>query len=253
MHGHHVIAVDWSGRADARHAETIWAAEVIDGRLTSLQNGRTRDEVVAHLIETTGDVTVGFDFSFSMPAWWFREQGWIGVEDAWRFARDRGEALITDHEPPFFGRAGSKAPPLAQRFRRTELTAQPAKSIFQLAGAGAVGVGSLRGMPHLLSLREAGFAIWPFDAPGPRTVVEIYPRLLIAEPVDKGRWAARRAYLRRFEDTQDPILLERAAGSEDAFDAVVSALAMATGLGELAMATDLDEQLEGRIWRGTPA
>lgn len=35
-------------------------------------------------------------------------------------------------------------------------------------------------MPQLLRLREAGFAIWPFDPPGPRTVVELYPRTAAA-------------------------------------------------------------------------
>ena len=43
------------------------------------------------------------------------------------------------------------------------------KSIFQLAGPGAVGPGSLRGMPLLTTLRDRGFAVWPFDPVGPRT------------------------------------------------------------------------------------
>ena len=51
------------------------------------------------------------------------------------------------------------------------------KSIFQLAGPGAVGPGSLRGMPLLTTLRDRGWAVWPFDPFGPRTVVEVYPAL----------------------------------------------------------------------------
>ena len=41
------------------------------------------------------------------------------------------------------------------------LTSVRPKSTFQIGGAGAVGTGSLRGMPHLLTLREAGCAVWP--------------------------------------------------------------------------------------------
>ena len=39
------------------------------------------------------------------------------------------------------------------------------KSVFQIGGAGSVGTASLRGMPVLQRLREAGFAVWPFDRP----------------------------------------------------------------------------------------
>ena len=121
------------------------------------------------------------------------------------------------------------------------------ESVFQLAGPGAVGVGSLRGMPHLLELD--GFSVWPFDPPGPARVLEIYPRALTGR-VDKGRWASRHAYLERYAG-QDPMLLERAAGSEDAFDAAVSALVMGAHADEFAALQQTDdpvERLEGRIW-----
>ena len=39
------------------------------------------------------------------------------------------------------------------------------KSVFQVGGAGSVGTASLRGFAVLLRLREAGFRVWPFDAP----------------------------------------------------------------------------------------
>lgn len=64
------------------------------------------------------------------------------------------------------------------------------KSVFQIGGAGAVGTGSLRGMPILKRLRDAGFAVWPFDAPRWPCVVEIYPRLLTGA-VNKGSAGAR--------------------------------------------------------------
>jgi len=33
-------------------------------------------------------------------------------------------------------------------------------------------------MPFLARLRASGWAIWPFDAAGPRTAIEIYPSAL---------------------------------------------------------------------------
>jgi hypothetical protein len=55
--------------------------------------------------------------------------------------------------------------------------------------------------------------------------VEIYPRALTG-PLRKSSWTERHAYLRtRFPD-QPTDLLERAAGSEDAFDAALSSLVM---------------------------
>jgi predicted nuclease with RNAse H fold len=242
------IAVDWSGRAGAGQRESIWVAEVVGGRLVSLRNGMTREEVVGYLVEAAGRderLTVGLDFAFSLPAWWVRRQGIREVGEVWR----RSESLLRDRPSPFFGTAGSSAPPAAQRYRRTD-QALRAKSVFQLAGPGAVGVGSLRGMPFLLQLRGAGLSVWPFDAPASQRVVEIYPRALTG-PVDKGRWARRHEHVHeRFPD-QDERLLERAAGSEDAFDAAVSALVMGAHVAELAelrRATDPTELLEGRIW-----
>lgn len=44
------VAIDWSGR-EKGEAEHNWIAEVEDGRLCELHNGRTRHEVVKYLIE----------------------------------------------------------------------------------------------------------------------------------------------------------------------------------------------------------
>jgi len=60
-----------------------------------------------------------------------------------------------------------------------------------------------------------GFGVWPFDDPGWPRVVEIYPRALTG-PVDKGRFRCRHRYLLEHFADQERILLERAAGSEDA-------------------------------------
>jgi predicted nuclease with RNAse H fold len=235
----HVIAVDWSGRTDARQAESLWVAEVAGGRLVDLRNGRRREEVIAYLA-TFRKVVVGLDFAFSLPEWWLREQGIADVRELWR----RAPVLLRDRPAPFWGAAGSKALPVERRFRRTERDLR-AKSVFQLAGPGAVGIGSLRGMPHLLELE--GFSVWPFDPPAAARVVEIYPRALTG-PVNKSRWSARHHHQREHFAGQDPVLIERAAGSEDAFDAAVSALVMAREFTALPPARDATDRLEGRIW-----
>jgi hypothetical protein len=81
--------------------------------------------------------------------------------------------------------------------------------------------------------------------------VEIYPRVLTG-PVNKSSWRRRREFLfDRFPDQAAP-LLERAAGSEDAFDAAASALVMAghaEALSQLPPAVGLPYAIEGRIWR----
>jgi hypothetical protein len=212
--------------------------------------------VVAELVRRTagdGPVVVGLDFAFSFPRWWCERNGWQTARDAWAAARALGEDWLAACDAPLWGRPGVRNPHAPSRaYRRTdrEMPVGSPKSVFQIGGAGAVGTGSIRGMPHLLTLADAGFAIWPFDEPGDRRVVEIYPRVLTGA-VNKGRWRDRHEYLgRRFPD-QELRMLERAAGSEDAFDAAVSALVMsehAAALGALERSEDPDYAIEGRIW-----
>jgi hypothetical protein len=110
-------------------------------------------------------------------------------------------------------------------------------------------------MPALLKLREAAFAIWPFDPPGSHTVVEIYPRLLTKE-VHKRNQDRRIEYLRaeQFAAFDVPWKTE-ASSCEDAFDAAISAVCMQEHLDELQSlpATTIQEQIEGKIWApGSP-
>jgi hypothetical protein len=105
-------------------------------------------------------------------------------------------------------------------------------------------------MPQLLRLREAGFSIWPFDAVGRPLVVEIYPRLLTGSVV-KSDAVARASYLAEKFPMLASELRERAASTEDAFDAAVSALVMARHSAELAsLSNETGEvaSLEGEIW-----
>lgn len=249
-----VIAIDWSGRAKGA-AEAIWLAEVRGGKLIDLRSGHTADQVVAELCAQPADASliVGLDFAFSFPAWWCEEQGWEDIRDVWHGALDRADSWLEGCPPPFWGRAG-KANQLerARLFRKTdrEITRGTPKSVFQIGGAGAVGTGSIRGMPHLLTLAEAGFAVWPFENATARTVIEIYPRAFTRRPVHKSSWRQRHAYVFEHLRGQPPELLERAAGSEDAFDAAVSALGMAAAPDRIARLPQLSEpySIEGCIW-----
>lgn len=257
-----MIAVDWSGdqRVEDRHDhEKLWFAEVVDGTLERVEPS-SRREVVDHVIDAgtrSADLVVGFDFCFSYPAWFLAEHGLDTASDLWR-AMDAG-ALRFD-APPFWGWAASRKPTDKELLRVTEQAAGGALgSAFQLGGAGAVGTGSRTGMPHLATLAAAGFAIWPFDdvLDHRPLVVEIYPRSFTG-PVVKSRFSARRAWWERAgPDVEDPLLVAAALSSEDAFDATVSALAMAARYDELRglrvlRAPDARIRLEGWIF-GVPS
>jgi hypothetical protein len=246
-----VIAVDWSGRATGA-GRTIWLAHVRDGHLVALENGRDRDELVAELIARTRRrpaTVVGLDFSFSFPRWYCEREGWATGPAVWEAMADRGEALLATCAPPFWGRPGSRAQPLGDPLRATERAAR-AGSTFRIGGAGAVGTGAIRGMPLLARLAAAGLAIWPFHPPSLPAIVEIYPRALTG-PVVKRDAGARERYLATH--FPDMALRDRAAASEDAFDAAVSALVMAAHAGQLArlpaVAAGTRAAIEGEIWR----
>jgi hypothetical protein len=248
------IAIDWSGR-ERGAAEAIWLARVRDGRLVELENGMEREEVIAAAIAAARadpQTVVGLDFAFAFPAWYSERQGWATGREIWDAMRDGAEALLEACEPPFWGRPGSRAQTLGPPLRGTEADAPTTpKSVFQIGGAGAVGTGSLRGMRHLADLADAGLAIWPFDDPRLPMAIEIYPRALTG-PVLKRRHRARREYLARRFPGESPVMRERAAGSEDAFDAAVSALVMAQHSDELAALPSVPAEsrlrLEGAIW-----
>jgi Protein of unknown function (DUF429) len=250
-----VVAVDWSGKLK-RAQESIWLAEVRDGELVRLENGRRRGEVVRHLIDVAQAeprLAVGLDFAFSFPQWWCMERGWRSARDVWAAMAAEGEELLTRCDPPLWGRPGKPRPyPAELGQRRTELLDAPnAKSVFQVGGSGSVGTGSVRGMEYLLTLAQHGFDIWPFGPAGWPRVVEIYPRILTG-PVVKSSRAVREGFLRNRFARQSPALLARAAGSEDAFDAAVSALVMAAHGDELTALSPTDDpqlSIEGRIWR----
>jgi hypothetical protein len=263
-----IIAIDWSGAKRAStQRKTIWVADWRAGRV-SLESGRTREDVVNWLLEqaeTSKEIIVGLDFAFSFPAWFLREKGFASAPEMWWILSEgSGEDWLQSCYQPFWGRPKRRCPsghrePDWRGFRKTDRSMNiegiRPKSPFQIGGAGAVGTGSIRGMIVLENLRKA-FCIWPFEpidnlARG-HVAIEIYPRHFTG-PVKKSSATARREYLSRpeFADLPENIL-QKARGSEDGFDALVSVLGMAKHAGTFAalkQETDPDALLEGTIWR----
>lgn len=249
-----IVAVDWSGRA-RNESEFIWIARVRDGELVELDNGRSREATIEHLVgiaERQETTVIGLDFAFSFPAWYLDARGWKTARDGWRALDAEATTILRDCPEPFWGRPQRRnlhgREPL--RLTEREIAATP-KSVFQIGGAGAVGTGSLRGMPHLAALESVGFCIWPFDGEGWPRVVEIYPRVLTG-PIVKARETDRRTYLAERTADQPQTLMKRAARSADAFDAAVSALVMARHVDELEALEQVPRgsiyRREGRIW-----
>ncbi|MDE2783301.1 MAG: HIT family protein [Gemmatimonadota bacterium] len=106
-------------------------------------------------------------------------------------------------------------------------------------------------MPHLANLAAEGFWIWPFHEVRTPMAIEIYPRLL-TRSVNKSDFSKRRAHLAA--ECSPEIgggLACKAASSEDAFDAAVSAVVMSRHIDEIATLTrsqDRVELIEGAIW-----
>lgn len=240
----------------------MWLAEAREKRLVRVERGFDRAEVVRHLIECARReprLVVGLDFAFSFPRWFVVELGVAGARELWELVGRRGEDWLAKCPPPFWGKPFvPRPPPIAGRspWRTTEnanllVGGIGPKSIFQIGGAGSVGTGSLRGMPYLRELQDAGFSIWPFDPPRLPLVVEIYPRYLTGK-VAKSNPVARALYLQSRLARESQKLLALAASTEDSFDAAVSAACMQRFAGDFARLarerrTALD-RVEGRIW-----
>lgn len=252
-----VVAVDWSGRANGER-RAIWLAEAREGELVRLEDGRTRDQVADHVLALAAadrELVVGFDFSFSLPAWFFEEHGFTTVDELWGAAARDGERWLSDCDPPFWGRPRRPRPDLPSHLRVTEVAiasyggVRP-KSTFQVGGNGSVGTGSIRGWPMLARLRREGFAIWPFDRARGPLAVEVYPRACTGAVV-KTDVRQRATLLDQQFPSLDRGLRDLAVASHDAFDAAVTALVMAAhadGFTQLAWPAKRAARLEGWVW-----
>jgi hypothetical protein len=283
-----VVAVDWSGdRSAAGQRRKIWAG-VWTASAVTLESSKTHEEWLTWLAARAAEtprMVMGVDFCFSYPAWFVKEKGARTAPEFWEIVREEGEHWL-GHEcddARFWGRKGNlrdgKVPPefhgagRDRMFRLADLACKvqgkildpseaakvkgiAPKSPFQIGGAGAVGTGTLRGIPMLPRLVEGGFSVWPFHPTRLPMVVEIYPRLLTGV-VKKGNSDARAEYLaeKQRNDAAYAALprsvMEKARGSEDAFDALVSVMEMAAKRGDfprLPPATDTVTLLEGAVW-----
>ena len=256
MSGRRVIAVDWSGdrrSEDSIGAGTLWLAEVDDGVLSHLAP-TSRRGAVGHVLRCAAadpDLVVGLDVAFSYPAWFLRSLAMTSVAELWA-----GMDRSLSSQPPFWGWKGSRKPPpdpLRPLLRRTDAALPPAKSPFQVAGAGAVGTGTLAAFAHLAALADAGASIWPFDgaSAGAPLVVEVYPRLFTVPRVVKSDPAARAGWWVAHGPAEPAAAAPLVAASEDAFDAAVSALALWDRVEEarrLTAVADPDIGLEGWVF-----
>ncbi len=263
-----VLAIDWSGAlapAVQRRSIAVSSTAVRVDTVT-LRRGLLRSEVEAELAalgRSGAPVVAGLDFSFSLPTHFLGQMGCASAPELWALVEAEGERWLREPgHPHFWGRRKGERQPAGHRaprwlgYRACERTVATAGrlpgSTFQVGGAGAPGTGSLRGMPMLARLRAAGWSVWPFDPPRLPMLVEIYPRLLTG-PVVKSDAGARARYLGgpEYAGLPDAVRAE-AAASEDAFDALVSALVMrghAAEFARLRQAEDRRTLLEGAIWR----
>ena len=255
-----VVAIDWSGSVtgERRH---LWVAVVVGGNLVRLERGHRRADVPTILRGITDEVgarvAVGLDFAFGLPAWFALDRGCATGPDLWALARAEGETWLRECDPPFWGRPGRRRPYAdpAVGMRATDATARRVgssgpKSVFQIGGAGAVGTGSIRGMPVLAELRASGFSIWPFDPPGWPVVVEVYPRHFTG-PVVKSDRDARANHLERTWPDMPARFRDEARGGDDAFDAALTARGMweaRKAFASLPVVGDPVNRLEGLIW-----
>ena len=256
------IAVDWSGSVGQARSR-LWVAESRERRLVRAECGWDRAEVVRHLIECARReprLVIGLDFAFSFPRWFVEHLDARSGREVWEAVARSGEDWLERCPPPFWGQPCKPRPARVEGrgdWRSTELSNLPVagcrpKSVFQIGGAGSVGTGSLRGMPFLRELQDAGISVWPFDPARLPMAAEIYPRYLTGT-VNKSSAVARSLYLQSRYARECRAVLDRAASSEDAFDAAVSAACMQRFSRDFARiareSPSALDRTEGRIWR----
>lgn len=228
-----VMVVDWSGRATRsprrESKDAIWIGLCESGsEIQVYVRSRTEAEAfVAARLGEGGRQLVGFDFPMGYPSGLAYRltgkdsaralHGWLAerIVDAPDNANNRFEVAEAINRQlggsgPFWGcpkarPRGNLSPlklvdyralGLAEK-RRVEVENPPAKSVWQLLGAGSVGSQALLGIPvvHRLAL-ASGASIWPFEPPGPLTLAEVYPSLLAGAVSSSGDAIADRAQVR---------------------------------------------------------
>lgn len=268
------MGVKWSGAAATKDAaKSIWVAVVRDGRLEALKTGIGRGDATKFIdIARQNDepALAGIDFGFSVPRWYLESHGMSSAPELWAEMADLQAKLGPETQwpraldEPFWGpliRTRPELPRGRSWFRATEETARALtgavpKSVFQLAGAGSVGGQSVRGMPQLQYLRKQGWHIWPFDAPGHHTIVEVFPRALWQALTDPAHHASadetRDALVGNLCDAlqvDDPGDRATLANEHAAFEAAFTAWSLSNATAPLPdLTSDPVARFEGRIW-----
>lgn len=244
----HLVAIDWSGAKGVRHKSiaVALAAPGFDApRLVPPpdRRGWARAEVADWLECLPGRVLAGFDFSFAPP--FVDRQAFLpGVSAAQTAPGFWAEVDAASHDPDYgaagflhgparphvwMGSAdGPKAP--FMRFRVCEQRFNAggggkASTLFDCLGAAQVSKASFSGMRVLQRLRDS-FAIWPFDPPGDRTVVEIYTRAMLRHAGGRGLKIRDSAALDTALKSLGSGPAERRAWTDHETDAVVAAAAL---------------------------
>jgi hypothetical protein len=253
------VVVRWTGDAREAH-EGIWIArvDVATGAVLELTSAYLRHAATSRLLdilEDTQATVVGFNFPFSLPAWFLRDNE-LTAKALWADAALRASWLETCPEP-FYGRAARRRPwpkPRGPLYRETELAALAARGIatptvFRLAGSKQPGATCLRCAGALDRLQAAGVAIWPFDDPRLPMCVEIDHRLLLPD-IDVFDRKARAHHIDVTRWPQPGPDRDAAVDNPHAFEAVFCARRLA-GAGEI-VARDWSptvvERTEGRIY-----
>ncbi len=210
-----VVIVDWSGRSTpspkGEGRDAIWIGLCERGRETQhyVRSRSEAETMLLALLAEGGRQLVGFDFPMGYPAGLALRltgtddpralHGWIAsqIEDGSDNANNRFEIASNINRAlggkgPFWGCPKAQPRPhlpslktvdyvalgLAEK-RQVERETPPAKSVWQLLGAGSVGSQALLGIPVVHRLAVAtGAAVWPFEAPQALTLAEVYPSLL---------------------------------------------------------------------------
>lgn len=205
----HFVAIDWSGARGVRHPGIAVAIAGPAGPPAIVpapdRRGWARAEVADLLLSLEGRVLAGFDFSFAPP---FHDRGaylpglaapgtapafWEWMDAHCPNDPDFGAHGFMDgvarHHFWMGAADGDKRGFL--RWRRCESAFNAggggkAATVFDCVGAAQVARASFSGMRLLHRLRGA-YAVWPFDAPAPRTLVEIYTRAMLRHAGGPGR------------------------------------------------------------------
>jgi hypothetical protein len=222
-----VAVLDWSAaQGPRRGADSIWLglAGAAGETVENLPTRRAAEARLAALVAAAGPqrrLLLGCDFAFGYPRGFagpltgrrhaFAVWDWLAArvqETAAHGSTYRAAAAEANARfggGPFWGdgtRAGTPGlprrkpplPPGLAEHRACEIAgrdggARP-KSLWQLAGAGAVGAQTMTGLPVLARLRAAAagrLAVWPFEPPaGSVVLAEVYPSLLGARVAAAG-------------------------------------------------------------------